>query len=89
MKTKLMVLAMTAALGFSGMGYAALSKEEKKAENDRIKARKALEGGQPEPTVARCIVTSVDQHAAVPERVVIRVRAYLACTTDRLKRDCY
>jgi hypothetical protein len=27
---------MAAAFGFSGMGYAALSKEERKAENDRI-----------------------------------------------------
>jgi len=38
MKIKLMVLAVTAAFGFSSMGYAALSKEERKAENTRIEA---------------------------------------------------
>lgn len=36
MKSKLMVLAVTAALGFSGMGFAALSKDERKSENARI-----------------------------------------------------
>jgi len=36
MKTKLMVCAVAAALGFSGMGYAALSKEERKSELQRI-----------------------------------------------------
>ena len=36
MKTRLMVLAVAAALGFSGMGYAALSKEERKGEQKRI-----------------------------------------------------
>ena len=37
MKARLMVLGLAAALGFSGMGYAALSKEARKAEQDRIK----------------------------------------------------
>jgi hypothetical protein len=36
MKTRLMVLAIAAALGFSGAGYAALSKEERKSEQNRI-----------------------------------------------------
>jgi len=36
MKTTLMTFAVAAALGFSGMGYAALSKQERKAEQDRI-----------------------------------------------------
>jgi len=36
MKAKLMVLAVAATLGFPGIGYAALSKDEKKAEQDRI-----------------------------------------------------
>jgi hypothetical protein len=40
--------------------------EMRVCENDRIKARKALEGGQPEPTVASGIVTSVHQHASMP-----------------------
>ena len=36
MKTRLLVLAVAAALGFSGAGYAALSKEQRKSEQDRI-----------------------------------------------------
>ena len=40
--------------------------EMRVGQNDHIKARKALESGQPEPTVASCIVTSVDQHASMP-----------------------
>ena len=36
MKKTLMTFAVAAALGFSGMGYAALSKQERKAEQDRI-----------------------------------------------------
>jgi hypothetical protein len=36
MKAKLMTIAVAIALGFSGMGYAALSKEQRKAEQDRI-----------------------------------------------------
>ena len=36
MKMKLMAVAVAAVLGFPCMGYAALSKEERKAEQDRI-----------------------------------------------------
>jgi|SoiMethySBSTD1v2_1073268.scaffolds.fasta_scaffold323426_1 hypothetical protein len=38
MKTKLMVVAVAAALSYSAAGLAALSKEERKAEEDRISA---------------------------------------------------
>jgi hypothetical protein len=38
MKTKLMVFALAAAFGYSSIGLAALSKEERKAEEDRIGA---------------------------------------------------
>src|SRR5215813_2363389 len=36
MKTTLMTFAVAAALGFSGIGHAALSKQERKAEQERI-----------------------------------------------------
>ena len=44
-------------------------------QNDRINARKSLESGQAEPTITSRIEARVDQHASMPERVVVGISA--------------
>jgi hypothetical protein len=55
--------------------------------NDRIDALEALESRQPEPPIASCIESRVDEKAPMPERVVVRIRTDFPRTTDCLKSD--